>query len=229
MSYSEFHSGTGEDAWIVEHIKNLPDKGVFVDVGAASAIFRNNTYYFEKNGWTGICIDADPHWFKECDGKCGEPSTCQSLTKYRKQCLNVAVGDSNKMVTFNQCHRGVLSHRDDIEHLHEITKWTNDVVNKIEIQQRTLNSIVEEYSINKIDLMSIDVEMMDYEVWNSFDYKKCPVDILIIEYYHMGKDKFKELMENFHSDYSLVYDGGANFIYLHKRVKYDYDTKLWWE
>lgn len=57
--YSKFHSQFGEDRWIFEHV-DLPDKGVFVDIGAGHPIALSNTYFFEQKGWTGICIDADP-------------------------------------------------------------------------------------------------------------------------------------------------------------------------
>jgi len=210
-NYNEFHSQNGEDSWIIKNIKNLPDDGIFVDVGAASAMFRNNTYHFEKNGWTGICIDADPHWFEPCDGKCGEPTTCHPLSEYRKQYLNVAVGTSNKMVNFNQSHRHVLSHVDDVA---DICKGAASVVNRVEIQQRTLNDILNEYSISNIDLLSIDCEGIDFEVWDSLDLKKHPVKVLIIEFIHIGRNEFKELMDAF-DDYTLVVENSCNFIYVY--------------
>jgi hypothetical protein len=63
IQYNRFHSQFGEDRYIYTNI-NLPDKGVFVDVGAGHPIYLSNTYFFEKNGWTGVCIDADPNQYK---------------------------------------------------------------------------------------------------------------------------------------------------------------------
>jgi hypothetical protein len=37
---------------------------VFVDVGAGHPSYLSNTYFFEKNGWTGVCIDADPKQYQ---------------------------------------------------------------------------------------------------------------------------------------------------------------------
>ena len=40
--YKQFHGNYREDEWIVKNIINLPDDGIFVDVGAADAIKRSN-------------------------------------------------------------------------------------------------------------------------------------------------------------------------------------------
>ena len=57
-SYDVFHSQHGEDRIILAAV-TLPTQGVFVDVGAGDAVAFSNTLHFEKNGWTGLCVDAD--------------------------------------------------------------------------------------------------------------------------------------------------------------------------
>jgi hypothetical protein len=63
VKYNRFHSQFGEDRYIYKNI-DLPEKGIFVDVGAGHPIYLSNTYFFEKNGWTGVCIDADPNQYE---------------------------------------------------------------------------------------------------------------------------------------------------------------------
>jgi hypothetical protein len=63
VKYNRFHSQFGEDRYIYNNI-DLPEKGIFVDVGAGHPIYLSNTYFFEKNGWTGVCIDADPKQYE---------------------------------------------------------------------------------------------------------------------------------------------------------------------
>ena len=63
IKYNRFHSQFGEDRYIYKNI-DLPEKGIFVDVGAGHPIYLSNTYFFEKNGWTGVCIDADPNQYE---------------------------------------------------------------------------------------------------------------------------------------------------------------------
>lgn len=43
---------------------NGKKNGFFVDIGAHNGEWINNTYIFEKLGWNGICIEADPDNFE---------------------------------------------------------------------------------------------------------------------------------------------------------------------
>ena len=54
-TFSQF----GEDKWLVDNVE-LPAKGFYVDVGAGNPINLSNSYLFEKLGWNGLLIDADP-------------------------------------------------------------------------------------------------------------------------------------------------------------------------
>lgn len=59
MEGQQYFSQFGEDKWIVDNL-HYPLNGIFVDVGASDGVYGNNTYFFEKIGWQGLCIDADP-------------------------------------------------------------------------------------------------------------------------------------------------------------------------
>jgi hypothetical protein len=41
-------------------ILSFKEKGNFLDIGSAHAIYSNNTFYFDKMGWKGICIEFNP-------------------------------------------------------------------------------------------------------------------------------------------------------------------------
>jgi hypothetical protein len=59
--YITFHGNDKEDQFLYENFNLMPDNGVMVDVGAGpDGIQGSNSYFFEKNGWKVICIDADP-------------------------------------------------------------------------------------------------------------------------------------------------------------------------
>ena len=51
----KYYSDDLEDRF-VHRFFDLPEKGVFIDVGAADGVRGNNTYFFEKLGWEGVCI-----------------------------------------------------------------------------------------------------------------------------------------------------------------------------
>ena len=149
-----FHSQNGEDAWIVKHLE-LPNKGIFVDIGAASARFRNNTYHFEMNGWKGICIDADPHWFSECSGSCSESgeTKCESLPKYRKKYLHAFISNGKDEITFSSRERHVLSRVVDFEE-RELANQRYSIICKM--KPKTLESVLKLHRYKHIDLIYLN-------------------------------------------------------------------------
>ena len=55
----EYFSQDGEDFLLCKIIAT-ENPGFFVDIGAAHPIKGNNTYYFYRRGWRGLCVDASP-------------------------------------------------------------------------------------------------------------------------------------------------------------------------
>ena len=41
-------------------MKHYFDSGFYLDVGANDGIFKNKTISLEKQGWSGLCIEANP-------------------------------------------------------------------------------------------------------------------------------------------------------------------------
>jgi len=58
IQYPQFHSHFGEDRYIFYHV-DWSKKEIFVDVETGHPISFSNTYFVERNGWMGICIDPD--------------------------------------------------------------------------------------------------------------------------------------------------------------------------
>jgi|FAXJ01.1.fsa_nt_gi FkbM family methyltransferase len=77
-----------QDAWIED---TFPPKykGYFVDIGAATGVWINNTYYLENDlGWKGICVEPNPESFSEL--------------KISRKCpiFNLAVADKDSKAKF---------------------------------------------------------------------------------------------------------------------------------
>lgn len=180
-----------EDMWVSIY-GNLPDKGVFVDVGAGpNGIQGSNTYYFEQNGWEGLCIDADPRNWEE-------------LKKNRKNVFCGAIVKESGDVTLN------MGHSPDIS---GVLKTPDNAVSTTIVPGRTLKEVLEEYKIDHIDLISIDTEGTEQEVWLSMGDVKPKV--AIIEFITQGKvnDGLAKFMEE--QGYELFGQVGANLIFKH--------------
>jgi len=192
LSDDQFASQEGEDKWIVNNLK-LPEKGTFLDIGACYPIIISNTYHFEKyKGWNGLAIEPDPTYYK--------------MFSEGRNCIteNVAIHPTEKEMWY---------------------KPLNNLVNEpdqdsIKVKCARLDELLEKHNITKIDLISIDVEGFEEQVWSSFDYKKYSPEIMIVEHTEMGQydDSFtKQLLSD--PDYEVVHATPLNFVIAKKGLK----------
>lgn len=201
MTYA---SEYGEDRWIAEHIK-LPEKGVYLDVGAGHPQFMSNTAFLRTMGWTGLAVDANPayaeHWNRlvynqsptnpTCPFKCAVISTLpQERFEFRE---NVATSRISATGTLTPAV--------------------------------TLKSLLDKHAISHVDFLSIDIEGWEYYAFQTLgipwpkiivaEYNTAPVS-------EMDEPKdFRLLEQLLESDrYSAVYRTIANIIYLERSVQW---------
>jgi len=210
--YSQFHGNYLEDKWIANNLK-LPNQGTFIDVGASDAIKRSNTYHFEMNGWTGLCIEADKFYFS--DGKDKEGSN-NPLPEFRNQSINAAIADYDGEISFTSRSRKSLSQ-----------VWTAEFFGadnppSYDIKCYRLETILQKYNIQLIDILDITTRSYDWKVWNSFDYKKYMPKVIITE--HSGRnydkdDRVHDFLINT-GEYELCHTTIPYYIFKHKSVDY---------
>jgi FkbM family methyltransferase len=185
-----FNGQFGEDKWIFDNIQ-LPKRGTVVDVGADQPIHGSNSYFFEKYlGWDSICIDGDSR-------------TIPKLRRYRKNVIESLIGNKNGVARFYQHPEAGISH---------INEHGN-----VEVQIRTLNTILEESNIEEITLLDVDVEGHEVDVFNGLDWDKYKPKIVIAEFVSpAGGDIKSRLLEFFENlgNYRLVHTTQANMIYV---------------
>jgi FkbM family methyltransferase len=184
-----FNSQFGEDQWIAENL-TLQTNGTFIDVGADQPIFGSNSYYFEYVlGWDCICIDADSR-------------TIPLLRKHRKNVIHSLVSDFNGTATFKQESLPGISHIDS--------------AGNVKMPTRTLNSILEEFSVEQISILDVDVEGHELAVCGGLNWEKYKPEIVIIEFISpAGGNIETQLVEFFDSlqSYELVHKTQANLIF----------------
>ena len=182
-----YHSQWGEDRWIAENL-HLPTHGVFVDIGAGDGVRGSNTLYVENLGWRGLCVDADPRNHQRLRQRCCAVDTC-------------AVSATPGLWPF-----GMYRHKPSWSGLHR----TGTDYQEILATCRTLEDLLDQWRIHHIDLLSIDVEGTELDVWNSFDQPS----IVIIEYDDAHPDRHRHTIhERLGQDtYALVHVTPANLI-----------------
>ena len=160
-----FHSQCGEDKWILENlISPGHDLGTFCEVGAYDGVLSSNTKVFEDLGWTGILVEADPHL----------AALCWRNRKARTWCCAAGL-ETNGILYVDFADRGLSGF--------QVVGAPMDVLVK------RLDWLLAASRIEQLDLLSIDTEGTELEVWESLGIFR--PSIAIIEYqttHHTPKD-----------------------------------------
>ncbi|MBK7708124.1 MAG: FkbM family methyltransferase [Acidobacteria bacterium] len=123
-------------------------------------MINNNTYYFYRNGGSGVCVEPDP-------------SLARLIRKVRPldTCLNIGISvKDDDCADFYSMSSHTLSTFSEIDAIN-LEKGGKYRIEKIlTLPVRNINSIIKENFDRPIDLVSIDVEGWNYEIIKSFDF-----------------------------------------------------------
>ncbi len=169
----DFYSQHGEDFILWHLFQNQSMPGYFVEVGALDGTRFSNTYTFEREGWSGVCVEAHPDYI-------------EMLKKNRPKsyCVWAAAGESNGEVTFYANSRGSLSTLDpslEEKFRREYGSFFTGF-RPVTVPIKTLNQILSEANAPvPLDFVSIDVEGAEMRVLQGFDLDRFQPRILILE------------------------------------------------
>lgn len=148
--------------------------GVAVDIGASNGVMSSNTLELEREGWTVLCVE--PNWRYQ-----------ESLRKHRKLVKQYAVGAGNiddaEMTSYHignnnwdSCSALVPDPFMVAQHMPLILETEKKVV-----KLRTLDTILAEVGLTRIDFLSVDVEGYEEKVFEGFDLARWLPKIIIVE------------------------------------------------
>ena len=177
--YSQKRYSQHREEDIIRHFFKDEKNGVFVDVGASDYQKFNNTYYLEKNlNWSGVAIDALSQYAD--DYKKYRPKTkfftyyvsnrSDGMQKFFKAKINeVSSGVRQWMKAV--APRVMMNWKKDEEMPYE----------EIEVPRITLNKLLSENKIDKVDMVNMDIELSEPEALAGFDIKKYRPRLVCIE------------------------------------------------
>lgn len=175
----EFFGQFGEDFLLWNFFGRKPT-GFFLEVGAFDGIFLSPSYWFERNGWRGICVEPHPDYFPLC-----RKNRSESL------CVHAAcVGNEDvKRIELFAEPSGLFSvlgeSNEEIMKQRFVDAWGKNLhgVHKVEVPALTINGLLGHHLPEgvKIDFVSIDVEGAEVEVLKGFDLNKYSPRVLIVE------------------------------------------------
>lgn len=198
-----YYSQHGEDFLLNKIFKGKAD-GYYVEVGCLDGIEFSNTYFFEKKGWQGMCIEAHNDFIG-------------ALSKNRpnSKVVHCAVGETNKeKVTFYANKVGSLSTLDKDEEERWKANYAKDFYGfeEQEVSMRTLTSVFDELRVKTIDLVSLDIEGYEVQALIGLDFKKYSPRIFIIEYKdEIHKSQVDDILHK--NQYHFLSKIGCNLFY----------------
>jgi FkbM family methyltransferase len=173
----QFYSQSGED-FLLKEFFGGKGAGFFVDVGAFDGVHVSNTYAFERAGWTGICVEANPTIFEHC--RRARPGSI---------CVHAAcVGDGSVgQIRFLQEPLGLLSgvapDEEDVRRRYENRGLKFDDFTIVEVPARTLTALLDEHcpAGTPVDFLSLDVEGTELEILRGLDFSRHAPRVLVVE------------------------------------------------
>jgi FkbM family methyltransferase len=212
-NYRESYAQCGEDL-IIDHLVRVIglSNPYYLDLGAHHPSYLSNTYYFYKKGFAGVCVDADP-------------SLISAFKKLRPIdiTLNCGVGVEKGTMDFYLMSSKTLNTFSKDEANRYVSYGNQQIEKIIQVEIKTVNSIIEEDCKEVPNIISLDVEGMDFLILKSFNFKKYRPEIFCIETLSYTEDKTErklteiiELMKE--NGYFAYADTYINTIFVDKNI-----------
>jgi FkbM family methyltransferase len=198
-----FFSQSGQDR-MIDRLLDGRRNGVFVDVGGYDGVTGSNTLFFEVfRNWTGILVEPSPTQLK----------SAKSVRKC--PCLGYAVaGDSGKAdfmeVTAGYTQMSGFLDSYDADLLSKVRANPQHAEHIHNLPKKTLQYILDEKKLGKIDFLSLDVEGGEINILSSFPFESFDIDVFSIENNAQSSD-LPQLMKS--KGYDLVEFVGVDDIY----------------
>jgi FkbM family methyltransferase len=168
----------------------------FLDIGAHDGITFSSTRKLFELGWSGVYVEPSPDVLPLLYKNAGSNCTV----------LPVAIGTSNASMTFYSSGQDMVGslyapHVEIWKNHVEFTKTVVDVITVDELEKRVGH---------QFDFIGIDVEGINLDVFNQFDWNKWNPKCVCVEY-ESHKDHITDVMTN--AGYTLLYTSSENLVF----------------
>jgi FkbM family methyltransferase len=185
----------------------------FLDLGAHDPTYLSNTYFFYKQGSTGVCVEPDP-------------SLYTNIKQKRKNdiCLNVGVGITQQTeADFFIMSAKTLNtfSREEAERYQKYGTYKIEKVIKLPLLP--VNQIINQNFTSCPNFISIDIEGLELDILKTFDFSVLKPEVFCIETLTYTEDrterKLSEVIDYVCQNGYFVYaDTFINSIFVNKEV-----------
>lgn len=172
-----YHAQNGEDIALLQFFGKTP--GFYVDVGANDGVSNSNTAALDEVGWRGLLIEADPSLANIC--RQARPRStivaCAAADPIRhgSQAAFQRVSPGHDRTTGLSTLAGSAA-------LQRKVTQIGATISTITVPVRSLDDILEQHGVpSAFELLSVDVEGVELEVFRSCDLARWRPRIIITE------------------------------------------------
>lgn len=217
-----FYSQFNQDEIINTLLKNKKN-GFFVDIGAYDGITFSNSLFFEKHSnWKGICFEPNPISFEKLakirnsiliNGGVSKENTILKFEKLTgSQELEMLSGFSD---FFNEEHKLRIKNE-----LKEVKDSSSEIIS---IETFSLNQVLKEKNIDRVDYCSIDTEGGEFNILKTIDFNSIHISSLSIENNFDSKEVIKYMNSK---GFNFLFIWKCDLFFMNKKEKISITTKL---
>lgn len=198
-----------------------PSKGYFVEVGAYDGEFVSNTSFLADMGWKGLYIEPIEEYYNQCLARHSNNDVVVA---------NVAIGLEEGEVKIFKGQTLTTLNPDQVKRYQEIG-WVNQQhFTEVTCQQIRLDNLMKTLEVPKnFDILVVDVEGKESEIFKTFDLDEWRPKMLIVELedeheefknYSKMIEEIKALRDFIHSkNYIEIYKDSINTVFVTKEKK----------
>jgi FkbM family methyltransferase len=189
-AYGPKKNTRGVEEWLIRDFFKDSRGGVFLDVGAGHYQIHSNTYFLERElGWSGVGVDALQEF--AADYHAHRPRTtfvAMFASDVTDRSIPLFVPDTPLKEVASSSY--------------EFTKREGTPGKPRQVPTTTLNDVLEQLGVSRVDFMSMDIELSEPAALRGFDMKRYRPRLVCIESH---VDVRQQILDYFHEhDYVVV-------------------------
>jgi FkbM family methyltransferase len=154
-----YYADNGEDI-IIQGLFNHKKDGFYIDVGCYHPIRASLTHLLYKKGWKGVNIDISK-----------DTINLFNIARPNDKNINIGIADKEGEDFYYQS-----------SHINQANSFKfYDNVKKVKVQITTLDNIIKNLGIKKIDFLNIDVEYRDFKALQGLNLNNVRPSLIAIE------------------------------------------------
>jgi FkbM family methyltransferase len=166
--YGPGHFSLAGEEWFIRDFFQDRRGGVFLDVGANHYQQNSNTYFLEKElGWSGVAIDALPEF---AEGYQANRPRTRFVALFASDVAGQSVQlfvppENNQIASVSQ----------------QFTKDMGEPGEARNVPTTTLNAVLDQAGVDRLDFMSMDIELAEPKALAGFDVDRFQPELACIE------------------------------------------------